>query len=236
MKFKEILNSRRFGLLAAAAAMIGGIGCATMLTASEPGSRTTTKAGAVVLKDAIQALGKPDAEMIKQIGNPGAVAFFGVTHTYLLIEGGPVLMDYAKRLDSSKVTLVPDSQSLYVRDSTVWGDLHFTYAAATGQTLSDDEKATMRALHFALMPNGSYRSVVSVKGAVYPAVDLKDKGLTQLHHSRDLVFRAPPITETTPNLGKYALLPVAIVVDVVTAPIQILGFGVFLLSARGNIH
>lgn len=222
-------NSRRMTLLSLATALIGGLGCATAITGSNL-SKTTWKEGDVVLNETILALGKPDENFAKQIANPNAVAFLGKNNTYLLVEGGARLMAFAQQLDSKRLSLVADSKALYLRDKAVWGTLRFTYSAPVGEVLTVEEKQTLAKLNFTAQSSGMYATSVSVKGAVYPAVSLASSGLAQLHQSRDLVFHAPPTTETTPNLGSIALLPVAIVVDVVTAPLQFLGFGVLAIS------
>jgi hypothetical protein len=214
-------------------------GCATgTLMYGAPNMKTTVKQGDVVLKDSIIALGKPDDGLAKQIGSADAVVFVGKAQSYLLHQGGDVLLDYAQHLDSNKLTLITDSNALYLRDKTIWGQLSIAYAMNGAPALSAEEKAALARLHFRPNSNGGYTSSVAVRGAVYPAMDLKDKGFTQLQHARDLVFHEPPTTESTPNLGKAALLPVAVAVDVVTAPLQLLGFGlvVFCIASDGAHH
>lgn len=222
-------NSRRFALFGLAAALVGGLGCATAITGSSL-TKTTWKEGDVVLNETILALGKPDDNFAKQIANPNAVAFLGKNNTYLLVEGGDRLMTFAQQLDSNRVSLVADSKALYLRDKAVWGTLRFTYSAPAGEALTVEEKKNLAKLNFTTQSSGMYATSVQVKGAVYPAVSIASSGLAQLHQSRELVFHAPPTTETTPNLGNIALLPVAVVVDVVTAPLQLLGFGVLAVS------
>lgn len=227
---------RQLALMGAAAAVVGGFGCATLTVSDRAGRTYSVKEGEVLLNDTIVALGKPDAALAQQICNANAVAFFGKAHTYLLVEGGQALLEFSKRLDSDKLSLVPDSKTLFMKDQTVWGSVQFIYQGDAASPLSDGEKSQLKALGFTPMEGNAMRRHVSIKGAVYPAMKLQGAGPTPLHHQRALVLRAPPTTESKPNLSKYAVLPVALAVDVVTAPVQLLGLGVLLLSMPKHLH
>ena len=225
---------RRITALAVAAALIGGMGCATIMDLDQPNSNIIHKEGDVLLTDSIIALGTPDAALAQSINNPHAVAFLGKAQTYLLVEGGEQILKFAHQLDGNKLTLTADSHSLYLRDKTVWGNLRFRYDP-NGQVLTEDQETVMRNLGFRKMGD-AYIATVEVKGAVYPALDLQSKGFQALTKPRDLVFRSPPTEEKTPNIAKFALLPVAIGVDIVTAPLQLLGATVVLIVFTHQDH
>ncbi len=209
-------------------ALVGGGGCATALTMSGSKGTTITKPGDLVLDDTIVALGRPDAAFAKQINNPRAIAFFGKANTYLLVTGGERLLGFAQDLDSKKIALIKDSGMLFLKDKTVWGSLKFTY---TAPSISADEEARLRKAGFTKTANADvYAATVYIQGAVYPAMSLGSQTSGSLHQARELSFRSAPTTETKPDLSKIITLPLAVVVDIVTAPLQLLGFLVFMVG------
>lgn len=225
---KRIHVTRRHAVaLGLAAAVVGGFGCATAVVGSGT-SKTKVIEGAVVLSDDIVAFGRPDAAMAKSMGKADAVAFLGRANTYLLVEGGDALLSMTK-LDPTRLTLTPDNHRLFIKDKTVWGMLEFSYASDVA-TASEEEKALFKTLRFFRSSPTTMTRKVSIKGAVYPAIALQGAAFTEMQKARKLSFRAPSSTETQPDLGSIALLPAAIVVDVVTAPLQLLGAGVLFLS------
>jgi hypothetical protein len=226
---KSIDFTRRHAVvLGLGAAVVGGLGCATAVVSS--GSNTTSKVieGAVVLTDDIVAFGRPDEALAKSMGKADAVAFLGTTNTYLLVEGGEALLSMAK-LDPARLTLTPDNHRLFVKDKTIWGTLEFSYASDAA-TATEEERALFKTLRFYRSSPKAVTRIVNIKGAVYPAIKLQGASFTEMQKARKLSFRAPSTTETKPDVGKIAMLPAAIVVDVVTAPLQLLGAGVLLLS------
>jgi hypothetical protein len=216
-------------VLGLGAAVVGGVGCATAVVSSGSNSTTKTVEGAVVLSDNIVAFGRPDEAMAKAIGKTDAVAFLGTTNTYLLLEGGDALLSMAQ-LDPARLALATDNHRLFLKDKTVWGTLEFSYASDAA-TATDEEKATFKTLRFIRNTPKTVRRTVNIKGAVYPAIPLQGGAFTEMQKARKLDFRAPPTTVTKPDVGKMAMLPGAIVLDVLTAPLQLLGVGVVLLSA-----
>lgn len=214
-------------VLGLAAAVVGGLGCATAVV-SRGASTTRAVEGAVVLTDDIVAFGRPDEAMAKSMGKADAVAFLGTANTYLLVEGGDALLSMTK-LNAARLTLTPDNHRLFINDKTIWGTLEFNYAS-DASAVTEEEKAMFKALRFYRNSPKSVSRSVNIKGAVYPAIKLQGAAFTEMQKARKLNFRAPSTTETKPDVGKLALLPAAIVVDVVTAPLQLLGGGLLLLS------
>jgi hypothetical protein len=207
---------------------VGSFGCATTMLASSSLSTTQVIEGAVALSDDIVAFGQPDAAMAKSMGRSDVVAFLGTTNTYLLVEGGPALLAMT-RLDPARLALKVDSKRLFIKDKTIWGQLEFEYASEEARETAD-ERAAFKALGFERSsPQGVTRRV-EIKGAVYPPLKVQGTGFKPMQTARKLAFRAPPTTETKPDVGKLVLLPVTILVDVVTAPLQLLGGAVMLLT------
>jgi hypothetical protein len=207
---------------------MGSFGCATTMLASSSRSTTRVIEGAVALTDDIVAFGQPDAAMAKSMGRSDVVAFLGTTNTYLLVEGGPALLAMT-RLDPARLALKVDSKRLFINDKTIWGQLEFEYASEEAWETAD-ERAAFKALGFERSsPQGVTRRC-EIKGAVYPPLKVQGTGFKPMQTARKLAFRAPPTTETKPDVGKLVLLPVTILVDVVTAPLQLLGGAVMLLT------
>jgi hypothetical protein len=207
---------------------VGSFGCATTMLASSSRSTTQVIEGAVALTDDIVAFGQPDAAMAKSMGRSDVVAFLGTTNTYLLVEGGPALLAMT-RLDPARLALKVDSKRLFIKDKTIWGQLEFEYASEEARETAD-ERAAFKALGFERSsPQGVTRRV-EIKGAVYPPLKVQGTGFKPMQTARKLAFRAPPTTETKPDVGKLVLLPVTILIDVVTAPLQLLGGAVMLLT------
>ncbi|MDT8991191.1 hypothetical protein RQP54_09975 [Curvibacter sp. APW13] len=224
------LNRRHAMALGLGAAVVGGWGCATAVVSSQTSTSKTVE-GDVVLSDDILAFGRADEAMAKSMGKADVVAFLGAANTYLLVEGGSALLAMTQ-LDPARLSLTPDNHRLYLKDKTVWGTLEFNYTSDAA-TATDAEKALFKTLGFVRTTPQTVRRMVSIKGAVYPAIQLQGAAFTAMQKPRPLRFHAPPSTETKPNIGAMALLPAAIVVDVVTAPLQLLG-GLAVLISLGR--
>jgi len=233
---KQLDFTRRHAVvLGLSAAVVGGFGCATAVAVSNSsnrGSSLTTNfvEGTVVLTDDIVAFGRPDAAMAQSMGKADTVAFLGRTNTYLLVEGGDALLSMTK-LDPARLTLTQDNHRLFIKDKTIWGTLEFSYASDAA-TVTEEEKVFFQTLRFDRSSPKTMTRNVDIKGAVYPAIKLQGAAFTEMQKARKLSFRAPSTIETKskPDVGKFARLPAAIVVDVATAPLQLLGAGVLLLS------
>ncbi len=207
----------------------GGFVCAVAQTASQTSAvKTAAGEGEVVLTDEILAFARPDAAMAKSVGKVYTAALLGVTHTYLLRRGGPILLSMAQ-LDSARLTLTPDSHKLFLADKTVWGTLEFTYAS-DASTVTDEEQALFRTLGFSRVSPQTVRRAVDVQGVIYPAIELQGMALAATQKPRPLHFRAPLGMEAEPDLDAMAPLPVAIMVDALTAPVRTLGGLVFILN------
>lgn len=226
------LTRRHAMIFGLSAGLIGGLGCATAIVSSGPSTTTALVEGAVAVTDDIVAFGRPNEAMAKAIGKADAVAFLGTSHTYLLVEGGEALLGMTA-LDPARLTLTPDSHRLHIKDNTIWGTLEFTYSGEINAE-TDEVKAALKALKFVRRNPSLMTLNVNVKGAVYPAMPTQGQQFTVMQKPRKLVFRAPNSTETKPDLSKIVKLPAAIVFDVVTAPLQLLGAAVVMISIASS--
>lgn len=221
---QRLTERRRLTLLAASAALIGGLGCASTVVVGTALKRTPDMEGDVVLTDTILAYGVPGPELTKKIDNPQAMAFIGQQKTYLLVKGGDELMRIARELPPQHIVLFEDSRRLFLKDDATWGSLGIRYEHHPPSPLSADEQARLTNLGFTKEPGVSYYKRVAVEGKVYPALAIPSNDPHQFTLSRKLVFRKPPIEGGHPNLANLALLPASLAVDVVTAPLQLIGF------------
>lgn len=210
-------DGRRLALVATALALVGGLGCATVGLTSLATRKGAPIDGDVVMKDSIIAFGIPSPELSKAINRP-AMAFIGQAHTYLLVKGGDELQSIAKTLSAEKLQVTEDSKSLYLKDGLTWGSLEVAY-----QDPAPDETAKLRDLGFKPSQANLYRKTIEVEGKVYPALSLQSGSPHLLVKPRTLAFRAPPKDGGHPDLGYLALLPAALAVDIVTAPILLIG-------------
>ncbi len=217
------------------AGLVGGLGCATAMVASSGNSNAYAYYHTPILTDTIFALARPDDALAKKIGNDDSIAFIGKKNTYLLIEGGNQLMNIAKELNGDRLTLDKSTQ-LFLKDKIAWGSLSLSYASKENISQDEADIAKLQTLGFKADRSGVYRLKVKVKGAVYPAVSVSNDQLQQFKQSRALSFYNPPDSSPPPDLGKLVELPIAIAIDVATAPIQLFGLlgAVLVISATGH--
>lgn len=217
---------RRLALVAVSAALVGGFGCATTMLVSSSTAKGPDVEGAVAWKDTIVALGRPGPELAAKLNNPTAMAFIGTEHTYLLVKGGDKFAEIAKALDSSRVELTEDNHRLLVDGEATWGTVSVKYRAGADGMFSADEGRQLQALGFVQRGQKMYVADVAVEGKVYPPVHLDPAALQKLNQTRSLVFHQPPKSGGHPHLVNLVALPATLVVDVVTAPLQLLGLAV----------
>jgi len=216
-------------ILSASAAVVGGLGCATMIATEAPNPFADSYYRKPVLKDSVYAMARPDAALAKKMGQDGIVAFLGRKHTYLLLEGGVTIEKVAHELGGSGLTLDPDTRQLYRKGNTIWGHVTLTYkpdvASSVPQVL---DKVT--ALGFVWQKSGDYKLNVDVKGVVASASKLKKAIPDSFDKSRDIAFYNPPGSSPPPDVTKLVTVPLALVVDVALTPVYLIGFTVLVLT------
>lgn len=135
---------RKWMLLGAAAAVVGGWGCATYRDVSPP------YLGEPVLADQIVAWGVPNQSLSEKLGSNAVVALQGKRNTYWLVQGGDSLLWWAKRYPNSW-RLGQDSKSLYFTGDQVWGKVVSVHNGV--------EKDA---------------ALIDIRGFVLPAIDLSE--------------------------------------------------------------
>jgi len=181
-----------------------------------------TNSSEPVLSDTIFAIGLPDAALARELGVPHAVAFLGEKNTYLLTEGGEVLLQVATELDGKRMHVsATGSRGLYLKDQSVWGSLSIFFGPAE----SPNEITAINRLGFAGPGSfGVYEKKIRVKGMLYPAIVLSDEQGQKFKQKRKVSLYSPP--DSTPPPSHAPLVrPAAIAADIVTLPIQLLGLG-----------
>lgn len=232
------LRRRQLTLAVGATALVGGLGCATYLTAQMPNTHIKkVTEGEVVLTDTILGLGKLNPELAASVRNPDAVAFLGKAHSYFLAEGGRQLLNMAQQLDNDRLSIESDVQHrLLLRDQTVWGFVVLRYEALPAGAPApriEQERTLLRKLGFLPAGQGHYRAQVSVRGVMRPPLPLPAT-MPALRRTPEIVFRAPPTVERTPNVDKFILLPLAVTVDILAAPLYVAGLLVFGIGALAH--
>jgi hypothetical protein len=212
-------------LLLACQVALGPLGCITAEVTSQSIPSTTVP----VQTDTVLGVGQPNAAALQALGNPNALAFLGRNHTYLLVEGGDLLLQASKRLDGAKVGLAHE-RSLYLKGSIFWGSVTLTYP--TDAVVSDAERQTLGDLGFAKARTGAlvYRRVVPVKGHVLPKVPMTAAQLQSFKVRRDIAFYNPPGSAVAPVLRQVVLTPLALATDLVILPVQLGGLAVILIA------
>jgi hypothetical protein len=224
-------NGRRALVLgAASAALVGGSGCFTML--SKPYAKKVFIPEKELFTDTIQALGRPSESLLKEINIPGAVVFLGVKHAYFLVEGGDKILQFANHpyLAGIKFELV-FKQNAYIKDGMVWGRLYIRYGEK-GVLLSSNEIAALKNLGFDLHFEGFFAGIsLSFRGKSYPPIDLSKSGFGALKRTYDLTFYEPSTSASEVSWsGILTKLPLTLALDVVTLPIQLIGFPVTIMT------
>lgn len=216
-------------ILSASAAVVGGLGCATMIATEAPNPFAAAHYRKPVLQDSVYAMARPDAALAKKMGQDGIVAFLGRKHTYLLLEGGVKIEKVAHELGGARLTLDPDTRQLYRKGDKIWGHVTLTYKpdVASSEPLVLDKVAV---LGFVRQKSGDYKLNVEVKGVVASAAKLKKTIPDSFDKSRDIAFYNPPGSSPPPDITKLVTVPLALVVDVALTPVYLIGFTVLVLT------
>lgn len=237
---------RWFALVAGFATLIAGsLGCATM-AATNAASNHSDFYNRPVLSDEIVAIGRPDAEVAKSIGQPDAVAFLGQKNTYLVYKGGAELESIFKlKLDGKRLRIesvvniryADRSSRLYLKDKQVWGNLVLAYVG-DGNGITPEEQAELEKAGFNKQGNDKYvryDKSIAMEGVISPPVKLSDDQASQLAMHRPINFYNPGDAKPPANIGATLMIPVAVVADVILIPVY-LGVAVVALIASAAGH
>jgi hypothetical protein len=224
-------------VMALIALISGSLGCATMLVSSAAKNHNDFY-GKPVLSDEIVAIGCPDAALLKEVGQPHAVAFLGKKNTYMLYKGGEELDGVARlNLDKNRIDIdAARSQKLYLKGQQVWGGLILTYGG--GNNVDDTERVELEKAGFTPVSgvkNNQYQKRIEIEGVISPAVQFSNKQMGELVRHREFNLYNPRDAKPPMNVGATLMLPVAVVADIVLVPVY-LGVGVIMIVGSALHH
>lgn len=205
----------------------------------------------LLFSDEIVAVGRPDADLAKKLGHEHVVAFLGRKHTYLLHKGGEELEHIAQLdVDPQNISLMGSHITrLNYADDAVWGTVYLSHRVKYERTIGspnaaipDEEKRELQELEkagFAVeydrqygRPNWYFKAV-EVEGGAQEPIRFSREQLDILTKRRTVNFYTP--SESDSNVARKIkgalLMPGALLVDIVFAPMVVLGFYGVALSA-----
>jgi len=167
---------RKFMLLAASAATVGGWACTTPIV---PNRLPGTEIEPNTTVDEIHALGLPSAELFERLENRNLLALIGRARTYLVVRGVGSITDLALRSGNS-FGFLPDSKKLFLLGNVFWG--HLSLYSNRG-----DSRETM---------------LLQVSGVTVPALNLSEV-LGRKTKLMSLVLRDAPLLMSQPDLSTF---------------------------------
>lgn len=218
---KEWLDSpavRLLILLAACAAAVGGLGCATYFASQAENPFSKNYHTKPIHQDTIYAMGRPDAALARKLGNDKVVAFLGKKNTYLLAEGGETIEAVGQALGSARLALDPGTRRLYKKGRTIWGSITLT---CKPESPSETELAALSTLKFVRQKSGDYTLTIPVKGVTAAPPRFKKAQPESFDKTFAIDFHNPPYSSPPPDVSKLLTVPLAIVVDVALTPVYL---------------
>lgn len=213
-------------------------GCATALVSEARKMAAISpkaRANEPIYQDAVLAVVRPDEATRDKSKNGHALVFVGEQYSYLILEGGDGLLEVRQRFGAGNVRLEPGR--FFVKDEDIWGEVALHVAATQEKPLTDSELAALRRQGFAGDElNGMVRNF-HVRGLRTKRSGIPADATRAPDVRREPVLRFyPPPDSAAAGVGGYdALIPLALLVDVLTLPIQLLGFIVLLIVPGGNL-
>ncbi len=219
-------------MLAGISLIAGSLGCATLAATSQLSNHGDFYAKPI-LSDEIVALGRPDASLVKAMKQDNVIAFVGKKNTYMLYKGGDELEQISLlKLDGRRMDIdAIRSHNLYLKDKQLWGELILTYGG--GNEITSSEKSELERAGFNVIKgvkSNLYQKKITIEGVLYPAIKLSESQMAQLTNSRAFNLYNPSDAKPPANVGAALMIPIAIGVDVVLAPVY-LGIGAVVLVA-----
>lgn len=231
-------------VMALVSSCISLAGCTTFL-ASRMEGRDPSFHARPLASDQLIAIGKLDKKAEKELDISGGLVLIGQQQSYLITKGGDELEAIAKSSFGPDVEILEryhDSNShLYLNKRKFWGKV--ALRINRDQDYSPEQQLELANMGFEKQETVSsqknrsvYSKAIDLEGVTVAPIKVPDSLAQHLSHSRTIAFYPSEDQKAPPNLEKYVALPLAVAVDVVTAPIQILGFGTLLLiwQAQGG--
>lgn len=208
-------------------------GCMSMVVSDMPDNQWEFH-GLPFKEDDIVAIGRVVSNE-SGVNQTASVAFLGRNGTYLVTEGGEDLLKIAKTPGAEMVIVKATPQSLFANSTSFWGKVDLMTPPSL--SVDDAQAARLVAVGFTAVSThkrNQYERSVMVKGVIAPPVSITQNAEMALSTSRKVYFYHPKNETAPPNYKKSILGPLALVGDVVTAPVQILGAATLLIIIEAN--
>ncbi len=203
-------------------------GCATTLLLSQPATSTKT-IQSVFAHDVIRAIGYPKGNS----ENIGGLVLLGDNFSYLLTEGDKKIELIVSELNPKYLNM-EDETTLVKKGNNFSGRLNFKYDS-NGEEYSAKETNALRSLcneraepgkWFGFGQHVFYECRVNVSGSLFASEKSTFSESTKIKEGRRVVLVVNEGTKTSVDAEKVAdkllALPVTVVFDLVTLPLQLL--------------
>ena len=200
------------------------------------------------ISDTIIAIGQPDKAFLEQLGHPNTIVLLGLKRSYYLLNGGEMIMQISKELNGNNIDIdqhemrmnsdysivgYQTTHSMFFKDDKIWGFFTASYRHDEGVPFSKEELSSIRKLGFvkSITEKDIYTKKINFEGVVGPKITIPDNQVHTMKKARSISFYAPSSSASIPIIAKYIFLPVTVAVDVVTAPVLIIGVPIILLTS-----
>lgn len=195
------------------------------------------------ISDTIIALGQPDKAFLNEFGHPGTIVLLGIKRSYFLLKGGEMIMQISKELNGNNIDIdqhemrmnndhsivgYQSKPTMFFKDNKIWGSFTISYHHNEGIQFSKEEVATLNKLEFvkSTTDKDTYTKKVSFEGVVGPKITVPGAQMQPMKRTRSISFFAPRRSTIIPTIGKYSIIPLAVVADAVT----IVGLPILMLT------
>ena len=224
---------------------LGSTGCLTTQAWNATANKSDVyiyRSTELLMEDSVLAIGQPNEASLKAIGDPHALMFLGVQHSYLLRTGGQQLLRISRELDGSCIGPAESAYALALKGDLFWGKITIYYEHKDGGPCSREERSKLAELGFK-RDDGAvdfYETEVKVNGILCPAISTSGPLMQAFKVQRKLSFYKPPPSAAIPVIKRIVVMPVAVAADIVTSPLQLLGMGIILIAltvdGRSFVH
>jgi hypothetical protein len=200
------------------------------------------------ISDTIIALGQPDKAFLNNLGHPNTIVLLGIKRSYFLLNGGETIMQISKELNGNNIDIdqhemrmnedhsivgYQKTHTMFFKDNKIWGSFTVSYHHDEGVQFSKEELSTLNKLEFikSTTDKDTYTKKVNFEGVVGSKITIPDTQAQTMKKNRSISFYAPSSSTIVPTIGKYIVIPLAVVADAVTTPIAIVGLPIIMLTS-----
>jgi hypothetical protein len=200
------------------------------------------------ISDTIIALGQPDKDFLNELGHPNTIVLLGIKRSYFLLKGGEIIMQISKELNGNYIDIdqhemrmnadhsivgYQNTPTMFFKDNKIWGSFTISYHHDKGDQFSEEELATLNKLEFvkSTTDKDTYTKKVNFEGVVGNKITVPESQMQNMKKTRSISFFAPRRSTIIPTIGKYSIIPLAVVADAVITPILIVGLPIIMLTS-----